>query len=99
METLRATREAASGPEARHNTAAHQRAPESIPDALRTADRVLVRRDGHVPPLSSLYDGPYAVLRRAPRFFTIRMGDREETVHVQRLKPFTAAAEPVKSLG
>ena len=91
LATLRATREAASGPEARHNTAAHQRAPDTIPDALRTADRVLVRR---VLPLSSLYDGPYTVLHRAPRFFTIRMGEREETVHVQRLKPFTAAAEP-----
>ena len=81
-------------PEVRHNTAAQQRAPETVPEALLTADRVLVRRDGHVLPLSQFYDGPYAVLRRTPRVFTIRMGERDETVHVQRLKPFTAAAEP-----
>ncbi len=93
LETLRATREVASGPEARHNTAAHQRTPETIPDALRTTERVSVCRDSHVPPLSQLYNGPFVVLRCAPRFFTIQMGEREETVHVQQLKPFTAAAK------
>ncbi len=85
LATLRTIREAASGPEARHNTAAHQQAPETIPDALRTADRVLVRRNGHMPLLSQLYNGPYAVLRHAPRFFTIQMGERDEIVHMQRL--------------
>ena len=55
METLRTIPEAASRPEAHHNTAAHEQAPETIPDALLTADHVLVRRDGHVPPLSQLY--------------------------------------------
>ncbi len=75
METLRTIREAASGPEARHNNAAHQQAPETIPDGLCTTYYVLVRHDGHVPPLSQLYDGPYMVLRHAPRFFTIRMGE------------------------
>ncbi len=75
-------------------TPQHTSAPQKPSRTICTSDRILVRRDGHVPPLSSLYDGPYAVLRRAPRFFTIRMGERDETVHVQRLKPFTAAAEP-----
>ena len=61
---------------------------------LRAADCVLVHRDGHMPPLSPLYDRPYTVLQRAPQFITIHMGDREENVHVQRLKPFADAAEP-----
>ncbi len=84
LETLRTTREAASGPEVCHNTAAQQRAKETILEALLTANRVLVRRDGHVPPLSPLYNGPYAVLRHAPRFFTLWIVERDETVHVQR---------------
>ena len=86
---------AASGPEAPHNTAANQRAPETIPDALLAANRILVHRDGHVLLLSPLNDGPHVVLQCNPRFFTILIGDRDDTVHVQRLKPFYATPEPL----
>ena len=48
----------------RHNTAEGRTAPAELPAALLTAPYVLVRRDGHVPPLELLSDGPYAVLRR-----------------------------------
>ena len=85
LATLRTIGEAACGPEARHNTTAYQGAPETIPDVFLAADRILVRCNGHMPPLLPLYDGPYGVLLRAPRFFTICMGDREETVHVHSL--------------
>ena len=67
----------------RFNTAAN-RVP---PAELLAASHVLVRRDGHVPPLAPLYDGPYAVLRRSLHTFTILMGDREEVVSTSRLKP------------
>jgi len=82
----------------RHNTAASRAAPTELPAALLTAPYVLVRRDGHVPPLELLYDGPYAVLRRCPQYFTIQLGDREEVVSTSRLKPcqspVTVAAQP-----
>ena len=42
----------------RHNTAEGRTAPAELPAALLTAPYVLVRRDGHVPPLELLYDGP-----------------------------------------
>ena len=42
----------------RHNTAADRLAPTVLPAELLNASHVLVRRDGHVPPLEPLYDGP-----------------------------------------
>ncbi len=43
------------------------------------------------PPFQLLYDGPYAVLRRGPRSFTIRVGSRDKVVAVNCLKACTAA--------
>ena len=71
----------------RHNTAADRIHPTELPADLLDATHVLVRRDGHVPPLAPLYDGPYTVLRRATQFFTIQLGSREEVVSTSRLKP------------
>ena len=71
----------------RFNTAANRVPPAELPAELLAASHVLVRRDGHVPPLSPLYDGPYVVLERHTNTFTIQMGDREEVVSTGRLKP------------
>jgi hypothetical protein len=58
------------------------------PQALFTTPQVLVRRDGHVPPLSPLYDGPYTVLHRSPTHFTLQFPNSTDTVSINRLKPF-----------
>ena len=87
METLHITCNAATPSVTLHNTAASKAQPETIPDTLCTADCVLVPRDGHNTPLSLLYDGPYPVISRHTRFFTIQMGNRQDTIHVQRLSP------------
>ena len=71
----------------RFNTAANRVPPADLPAKLLAASHVLVRQDEHVLPLSPLYDGPYAVLRRSLHTFTILMGDREEVVSTSRLKP------------
>ncbi len=47
-----------------------------------------MRRDGHVPLLQPLYDGPY-VIHRSLHHFTLRIGDKEEKVSTLRLKPCT----------
>ena len=61
------------------------------PKALRTADFVFIRKVGAPgPPLSPLYKGPYKVVARGPKFFKLELGDRQETVTVDRLKPFLA---------
>ncbi len=48
-----------------------------------------VRRGGN---LSPLYAGPYTVLDRGEKVFRLHVGERDETVSVDRLKPHTGAA-------
>jgi len=71
----------------RHNTAADRQPPPDLPDALSRAPTVFVRRDGYVPPLQPLYDGPYTVLRRSLHHFTLQVGGRTDKVSTSRLKP------------
>ena len=82
-----------------HNTAENRKAPVQLPSDLAATRYVLVRRDGHIPPLTPLYDGPYLVLQRSLRTFRIQVGRRQETVSTQRLKavaddPGTEPAQP-----
>ncbi len=57
------------------------------------ASHIDVTRGGTLPPLTSLYVGPYEVLERADKHFRLAVGGREETVSIDRLKPhlFSAA--------
>jgi hypothetical protein len=73
----------------RHNSSAQL--PDELPGDLLSAPFVLVRRGGVIPPLQPLYDGPYAVLRRGPCSFTIKVGSRDEVIAVSRLEACTAA--------
>ena len=83
-------------------TAHHRstRPPEPyVPTELGRCPLVWVRRDGHHAPLTPHYDGPYEVLERGPKTFRLRLGDREDTVAIDRLKPAsvpegTRPAEP-----
>jgi transposase InsO family protein len=100
-DALRRSRAAMAPPPVRH---AALRGPTEPPAALRAASLVYVRRGGTLPPLSPPYDGPYAVLQRGPKFFKLQIGDREEAVSVDRLKPHmgaaaAAAAQPRRRLG
>jgi hypothetical protein len=65
--------------------------PSELPAELLSAPLVWVCRGGLVPPLKPLYDGPYAVPRRGPCSFTIRVGSWDEVVAVSRLKACKAA--------
>jgi hypothetical protein len=73
----------------RHNSSTNL--PSELPVELLSAPLVWVRRGGLVPPLQPLYDSLYAVLRRGPRSFTIRVGLRDEVVAISHLKTCTAA--------
>jgi hypothetical protein len=46
---------------------------------------VYVRRGGVVPPLEPLYLGPYQVLDNGPKVFRLVIGDRAESVSIDRL--------------
>jgi hypothetical protein len=62
-------------------------APQQLPEELLLTKHVLVRKDGHVPPLAAAYDGPYLVLERSLRFFKLQVGGRVDTFSTLRLKP------------
>jgi hypothetical protein len=73
----------------RHNSSAQL--PDELPGDLLSAPLIWVHRGGVIPPLQPLYDGPYAVLRRGLRSFTIQVGPRDEVIAVSRLKACTSA--------
>jgi hypothetical protein len=58
------------------------------PAALLSAAFVYVPKGGTIPPLLPLYSGPY----RVPRVFRLQVGEREETVSIDRLKLHRGAA-------
>jgi cleavage and polyadenylation specificity factor subunit 1 len=73
--------------------------PSGVPAALADVEMVYIRKGGSLPPLTPPYAGPYHVLKRGTKFFTVQLGDRVETVSVDRLKPHlgldsTRAATP-----
>ena len=68
-------------------TSAHGSSTSAVPTSLRNAAFVFVRRDGHRAPLVKPYDGPFQVLNAGDKTFKLAMGDREETVSIDRLKP------------
>lgn len=68
---------------ARHNSSTST----WVDNRLFSTTHVFVRRDGHVPPLEPLYAGPYEVLRRDKAVFLLKIGSKEDTVSIERLKP------------
>ena len=72
--------------------AAPPQPPEVIPAALVDSSFVYVRRGGAKSPLSPAYSGPFAVISRFPKYFILDMGDRQESVSVDRLKPHLGSA-------
>ncbi len=62
-------------------------APQHLPEELLLAKHVLVRKDGHVPPLAVAYNGPYLVLERSLRFFKLQVGNKVDTYSTLRLRP------------
>ncbi len=65
---------------AHHNLSGSAAAPVELPADLLQADFVFVRRDGHVPVLAQLYDGPYTVLARSRETFQLWMGSRCDNI-------------------
>ena len=54
---------------------------------LNTCTHVFIRHDAVRKPLQPPYDGPYAVLKRNNKHFTININGRTDTVSLDRLKP------------
>ena len=56
-------------------------------DTLKDATHVFIRHDAVRKPLQPPYDGPYKVLERSTKYFTVDVKGRRDTVSVDRLKP------------
>ena len=59
----------------------------NVNDALSTATHVFVRHGGVRKPLQPPYDGPFPILKRTDKHFTIALNGRNDTVSIDRLKP------------
>ncbi|GFO43156.1 Pol polyprotein [Plakobranchus ocellatus] len=62
-------------------------AQSHVPKSLRDSKFVFIRHDGHRGPLQRPYDGPFQVVASGDKTFRIMVGDREEIISVNRLKP------------
>ena len=69
-----------------------------IPAALKKADHVFVRHGARRVPLTRPYDGPFRVLQRGEKFFTIKVGTKEQVVSVDRLKTAFGFADPAPAV-
>jgi hypothetical protein len=73
-------------------------APQQLPEELLLTKHVLIRKDGHVPPLAASYDGPYLVLKRSLRYFKLQVGGTFSTIRRKpcRSPPDVQVAQPPK---
>ncbi|GFY38670.1 gag-Pol polyprotein [Trichonephila inaurata madagascariensis] len=55
--------------------------------ALKTCSHVFVRVEELKPSLTAPYQGPFEVLSRTDKHFTIKINDRTSTISIDRLKP------------
>ena len=58
-----------------------------IPKTLYDSPFVFIRNDGHRPPLTHPYRGPFKVIERKQKAFKIKMGNRTDWESVDRVKP------------
>ncbi|GFO14024.1 Pol polyprotein [Plakobranchus ocellatus] len=70
-------------PTVHHNLSAQSYVHKS----LRNPKFVFIRHDGHRDPLQRPYDGPFQVVAPGDKTFRVMVGDREEIISVDRLKP------------
>ena len=62
---------------------------------LETSSHVFVRRDSVRKPLQQPYDGPFEVLSRNAKNFTIERGNIKDKIAIDRLKPAYFENEPI----
>ena len=65
---------------------------------LETSPYVFVRHDAIGGPLQPPYDGPYWVIQRGEKTFTIRVKDKSVKVSVDRLKSAFIVSEDIEHL-
>ncbi|BES94023.1 Reverse transcriptase (RNA-dependent DNA polymerase) [Nesidiocoris tenuis] len=69
-----------------------------VPAQLAEASHVFVRTDAVRTPLQPPYQGPFAVLKRSDKTFTVQMAGRKSTISIDRLKPAFFSPSELSSL-
>ena len=80
-------------------TSAHcKAAAEHVPEGLQKCPMVWIRRDGYRQPLTPRYKGPFRVLGSHLKFFKVQLGEKQDTISIDRLKPATVSdcTEPAR---
>ena len=67
-------------------TSTHGSVKPNVPDRLTKAKFVFIRSDARRNPLQTLYEGPYAVISKSDKYFTVQLGNRQDNVSIDRLK-------------
>ncbi len=65
----------------------HQKQKIFIFKHLSTCSHAFVRKDGYKKPLQPNYDGPYEILKRDNKFFTLKIKNKDKVISIDRLKP------------
>ena len=65
----------------------HKKATSFVPQDISKAKYVFIRHDGHRRPLQAPYTGPYRVLETGDKVFKLQVGNKEDSVSIDRLKP------------
>ena len=64
---------------------------------LSTASHVFIRNDGIKRPLEQPYSGPFRVVCRSDKCFTVNVSGQDKTISVDRLKPAFILAEDIET--
>ena len=67
-------------------TSTHGTVKSNVPDRLTKAKFVFIRSDARRNPLQTPYEGPYAVVSKTDKNFTVQLGSRQDNVSIDRLK-------------
>lgn len=54
---------------------------------MDSCTHVFIRHDGVKKSLQSNYDGPFEVISKHPKFFTVKVKGKSEQISIDRLKP------------
>ena len=58
-----------------------------VPPALSSSEHVFIRRDAVKRSLQPPYNGPFPVLKRNPKHYTVKVNGQQQTVSIDQLKP------------
>ena len=69
--------------------------PVHVPRSIQNASYVYIRKDGYRAPLEPPYHGPYRVLSKNDKYYTVQLGDKQDNVSLDRLKAANAEEKDV----